>query len=115
MTLRKLQTVLPSRKPAIDKMMRSGVIYKSTCQRCLSCYVGQTIRQMRHRFSDHLSKSGVTRPHMEQCGEDNVTILGSSTRGDKHLMILEALFIQEIKPQLNTQDEFKSRTLTLKF
>ena len=47
--------------------------------------------------------------------EDNVTILGSTSRGDKHLMTLEALFIQEIKPHLNTKDEFKSRTLTLKF
>ena len=119
MTLRKLQTVLPSRKPGIDKMMRSNVVYKLTCPRCLSCYVGQTIRQMRRRFSDHVSKSGVTRPHMEQCGvslkEDNVTILASTSRGDKYLMTLEALFIQEIKPKLNTKDEFKSRILTLKF
>ena len=31
------------------------------------------------------------------------------------LLILEALFISEIKPSLNTKDEVKSRTLTLKF
>ena len=74
---------------------------------------------MRRRFSDHVSKLGVTRPHMEQCGvslkEDNVTILASTSRGDTYLMALEALFIQEIKPNLNTKEEFKSRILTLKF
>ena len=47
--------------------------------------------------------------------EDNVAILASTSRGDKYLMTLEALFIQEIKPKLNTKDEFKSRILTLKF
>ena len=54
---------------------------------------------------------------MEQCGatlkEDNVKIVGSTSRDYKYLMTLEALFIQELKPQLNTTDEFKSRTLTL--
>ena len=39
----------------------------------------------------------------------------STSRGDKQLMTLEALFIQEIIPQLNTKDEFKSRALTIKF
>ena len=47
--------------------------------------------------------------------EDNVTILACTSRGDKHLMTLEALFVQEITPQLNTKDEFKIRTITLKF
>ena len=73
---------------------------------------------MRRRLSDNVSKSEVTRPHMEQCGAslkgENVTILGSTSRGDKYLITLVALFIQELKPQLNTKDEFKSRTLTLK-
>jgi len=57
---------------------------------------------------------------MEQCTaslkEDTVTLLASSSsRGDTYLITLEALFIQEIKPKLNTKDEFKSRILTLKF
>ena len=51
---------------------------------------------------------------MEQCGVP-VTILESTSRGDEHLMTLEDLFIQEIKPQLNTKDVLKSRTLTLTF
>ena len=42
-----------------------------------------------------------------------VEILGRE-KMDK-LLILEALFISEIKPSLNTKDKFISRTLRLKF
>ena len=46
---------------------------------------------------------------------DDVTILGSTCRGEKYLLTLEALFQNDIKPSLNTKDEYKSRTLTIKF
>ena len=56
---------------------------------------------------------------MEQCGvslkKENDTMLASTSRGNTYLMTLEAFFIQEIKPKLNTKDELKSRILTLKF
>ena len=52
---------------------------------------------------------------MNNIKEDNVTILTSTSRGDKYLMTLEALFIQEIKLNLNIKDEFKSRILIFKF
>ena len=42
------------------------------------------------------------------------SILATSNSLTK-LMTLEALFIKEFKPALNTKDEYKSRTLTLKF
>ena len=42
-----------------------------------------------------------------------VDILGNEK--SEKLYILEALFISEIKPSSNTKDEFKSRTLLLKF
>ena len=44
---------------------------------------------------------------------DMITILGKAKF--EKLLTLEALFISEIKPLLNTKDEFKSRTLKLKF
>jgi len=57
---------------------------------------------------------------MDQCGvsltENNLSItLGSTSKGDRYLMTFETLFINELKPRQNTKDEFKSRTLTLKF
>ena len=44
---------------------------------------------------------------------DMVKILGKAKFN--RLLTLEALFIAEIRPTLNTKDEYKSRTLKLKF
>ena len=119
MTLRKLKTVLVPLKPSLEFMMRSNVVYKITCPRCNACYVGQTSRQLQRRFSEHLTRKGPVKAHMTEChialDQSNVQILGSTARGEKHLLTLEALFQNELKPTLNTKDEYKSRTLTIKF
>ena len=119
MTLRKLKTVLPSLKPSLEVMMRSNVVYKITCPRCKSCYVGQTSRQLQRRFSEHLTRKGPIKNHMSECHntivQGNVQIIGSTNRGEKQLLTLEALFQNELRPTLNTKDEYRSRTLTLKF
>ena len=44
---------------------------------------------------------------------DIISILGNSTSLVR-LLTLEALFIEQIKPVLNSKDEFRSRTLTLR-
>ena len=58
-----------------------------------------------------------SKKHFEDCNVspsmDFVKILGRA-KFDR-LLSLEALFISEINPALNTKDEFRSRTLTLKF
>ena len=46
---------------------------------------------------------------------DNMEILASSQNSEKHRLTLEALYIREIIPSLNTKDEFKSRELRIKF
>ena len=60
---------------------------------------------------------GLIKSHFKICGvvltEDHVKILGKS-KGEK-LLSLEALFINRLKPTLNSKDEYKSRTLKLKF
>ena len=62
------------------------------------------------------------RAHLDSCEpckdidfEENeiISILGNSTSLVR-LLTLEALFIEQIKPVLNSKDEFRSRTLTLK-
>ena len=40
MTIRKLRTTMPSLKPPVEKMIRSGIVYKITCPRCTAWYVG---------------------------------------------------------------------------
>ena len=118
MTLRKLKTVLPSLKAPVEKMLRSGVVYKLSCPRCSACYVGQTSRHMQSRFREHVKNQGPMKIHLTQCKttltEDNVDILQSTARGEAYLLTLEALHIQELKPTINTKDEYRSRTLTIK-
>ena len=59
------------------------------------------------------------RKHFESCGifdysTDSVSILARSNIYVK-LLTLEAIYIQKLKPNLNTKDEYRSRVLTLKF
>ena len=118
MTLRKLKTVLPSLKPPVEKMIRSGVVYKLTCPSCSACYVGETSRHLQARFKEHLLRTGPVRQHLMECQtnlkEENVDILKSTARGEANLLTLEALFIRELKPTINTRDEYRSRELTIK-
>ena len=46
---------------------------------------------------------------------DDVRILHRTTRGRDFLETLEALYIREIEPTLNTKDEYRSRELTILF
>ena len=120
MTTRKLKTVMPSLKPIVPKMLSSGVVYKIQCPGCTSSYIGQTVRHLQTRFREHLGCNGTMRRHTETCdpsvkiSEDSISILARANKYFK-LLTLEALFINEIKPDLNTKDEYRSRTLTLKF
>ena len=72
-TLRKLKTTMPSLKPTVEKMIRSGVVYQISCPRCTACYVGQTSRhlQTRFEFREHTKNQGPVKTHLHQC---NTTI-----------------------------------------
>ena len=118
MTLRKLKTVLPSLKPPVDKMIKSNVVYNISCPRCQSCYVGQTRRKLQRRFIEHVQK-GLVKEHMAVCQVDltnnDIDILGSTSKCEKQLLTLEALYQKDISPNLNTKEEYKSRKLLIKF
>ena len=116
-TLKKLKTVLPSLKLPVEKFLKSKVVYKISCSRCDACYVGQTTRHLITRVKEH-KRSGPVGAHMRSCNElltmENVNIIAKTNRSANHLMTLEALNIKAIKPNLNTKDEYRSRTLTIK-
>ena len=40
---------------------------------------------------------------------ESIEILASSQKGEKHLLTLKELYIRDIRPSLNTKDEFKQR------
>ena len=111
-----LKTVLPSLKEPVDKLLRSRLVYKITCPHCNVCYVGKTNRHLQVRFKEHLGK-GPVKEHMEGCAGNithkDVEILGATSKGEMHLLTLEALWIRELKPILNAQDTMKSRDLKL--
>ena len=115
-TTRKLKTCLPSLKATIPKDLRSHVVYQIDCTGCGSCYVGQTIRHLRTRLSEHLRDSAPVGSHLVSCsGTDKweYKVLDSS-RGITKLPALEALYIDKEKPTLNTRDEYRSRPLTIR-
>ena len=119
LTMKKTKNFLPSLKPVVPKMLQNNVVYKIVCPGCESSYVGQTVRHLQRRFREHLGNKGPVKTHLETCSisdprENIVHILGRS-RSLPHLLTLEALFIKQYNPSLNTKDEYRSRTLTLKF
>ena len=115
-TIKKLKTVLPSLKAATEKSLKSRVVYHIKCSRCDACYVGQNSRHIITRFNEH-TRNGPIANHIKTCccvSMDDVTILERTNRSVAHLMTLEDLHIKAIKPTLNTKDEYKSRSLTIK-
>lgn len=58
MTLGKLKTVLPSLKPPVEKMLKSGLVYCLTCPRCSACYVGETSRYLKFCIREHIQRAG---------------------------------------------------------
>ena len=120
LTLRKLKTFLPSLKPIVPQLLKSRVIYKIDCPRCHACYVGKTCRHLQTRFGEHKTKkSQPVYKHFRECGVgkacvDNIEVLTTVIKGGVLLSTMEALFIREISPGINTRDEFRDHELTIK-
>ena len=118
-TMRKLRTVLPSLKPAVDKGLRGSVVYQLKCSRCQACYVGQTDRHFCTRLKEHQSrKSQPVYRHFEQCGTklelENTEFLAATTRNVVFLETLEALWIEDLKPRINMKEAYKQRSLAIR-
>ena len=118
---KKLKTVLPSLKPSVPTSFKSSLVYKIQCPRCSACYVGYTRRHLISRVKEHGQPRKPVARHMEACNHnldmDDVSILARSTRTknvEAHLLTLEALFIAQLKPSINTRDEYKSHELVIK-
>ena len=120
-TLRKLKTVLPSLKPYVPDKLKSRVVYQIKCPGCEASYVGYTTRHLKTRFAEHRNLRKPVGSHFMSCiGQrpdlkNDLEILCTTTRGLDFLETLEALFINDRHPEINTKDEYRSRTLTLKF
>ena len=63
-------------------------------------------------------RKGPVKENLESCqsstDEQCINILAATHKGESYLLALEDLCIREIKPEINTKDEFKSRELIIK-
>ena len=119
LTTRKLRTCLPSLKAETPMDIRSRVVYKVTCSGCSSCYVGSTTQHLTTRIQQHRINGRPVKRHFDKCGTrvgiQQTEILDFTTRSDSILLSLEALYIRELQPKINTRDEYRSRELSLRF
>ena len=105
-------------KTKVEKELRSGTVYQIQCPSCKACYVGQTSRHLLTRFKEHTRPSAPVRKHFDDCTSilsfECMNLLKTSARGEAHLLTLEAIFIEEMKPTINRKDEYRSRALTIR-
>ena len=77
-----------------------------------------TDRHLQTRFNEHVQRAGPMKKHIAACNThlttEDVDILKATARGEAFLLTLEALFIRELKPRINTKDEWRSRELKIK-
>ena len=99
-------------------MLRSDVIYQINCPLCTQSYVGQTERHTTARFTEHILREGPVKVHMGKCKgslkEENISVI-MEVREKSKLGTYEAIFLKEIKPEINTKEEFKSKKLHIKW
>ena len=114
----KLRTCLPTLKSSFYKNLKPHVVYKVTCKGYSSIYVGQTSRHVTTRISEHQKKDFPVGQHLVECCGRAHNIeweIFDTCRGDEKLIIIEAIYIKKLKPQLITPDEYQWRDMTLKY
>ena len=93
---------------------RCNIDYE-TCYKCIVSH-NQINRHLSGDFKTH--SDGPVVQHMKECkigvGELEVDVLKCIMKGGFQLSTMEALFIRELKPALNTRDEYQDHELTIK-
>ena len=85
---------------------RRKVVYNTKCTKCHQSYIGSTIRALHTRASEHESdpKSSVYK-HRQICkAHFEYNVLVKATDITK-LRFLEAIYIKNNKPQINSKEE----------
>ena len=100
-------------KPSI--VNRQCVVYKFACDLCDADYVGYTARHLHQRIAKH-KYSSIGKHLLEAHGDKNLLNEGQfrvlkKCRGKFDCLVYEMLFIQELKPSLNTQSDSISAKL----
>ena len=98
-----------SLKDKTPLLLKSGVVYKYSCQVDPDCfYIGRTSRHLFRRIKEHEKSGSQIFHHTSSCNQcqSNITnrfeILATSSC-ETHLNILEALHIRNSNPSINKQ------------
>ena len=111
---RKLESVMSNPKDSFPEELKSRVIYKLDCLGGHACYVGTTSGHLETRLAEHQRNNAPVKQHLSECNvEEFQSILASCFMLTK-LAILEALFIEKLKPSNNSKEEQTSRPLTVR-
>ncbi|XP_068704025.1 uncharacterized protein [Montipora foliosa] len=100
-------------KPSI--VNRQCVVYKFACDLCDADYVGYTARHLHQRIAEH-KYSSIGKHLLEAHGDKNLLNEGQfrvlkKCHGKFDCLVYEMLFIQELKPSLNTPSDSNSAKL----
>ena len=100
-------------KPSI--VNRQCVVYKFACDLCDADYVGYTARHLHQRIAED-KYSSIGKHLLEAHGDKNLLNEGQfrvlkKCHGKFDCLVYEMLFIQELKPSLNTQSDSISAKL----
>ena len=89
-------------------------IYKGVCS-CGETYIGETIRNVEERWSEHNSADNKSEPakHLADNKEHSFlwSILLAAPKDGRTRKNLEAFFIAKLKPSLNRQEDSNMLTL----
>ena len=114
-------------KDRVPDSLRSSLVYKFTCDRCQSVYVGKTSRHLAVRISEHLGESyrtgsllssppfSATRNHSELHNNHKVTpdqfSIIATANLDSELIIKESILIKQLEPDLNNMESIQLNVL----
>ena len=101
--------------------MKSFVVYKFTCARCSSSYIGETCRHFKTRIEEHIKKGNkshiLKRLHSTATCFDSYNSLYfkiiDKANSKFDLKIKEVLYINSRKPNLNVQQNHLALTLSI--
>ncbi len=103
-----------------DPLLQSGVVYHIKCKDCNNDYIGNTMRTLSCRIKEHQSTAASNVSHVRkhevdtkhEMDFDNVKILDKADTLQK-LDWKEMMYIRELNPTLNIQNESDLFTLVI--
>ena len=107
-----------SYKDPISNDLKSFLVYKFTCARCSSCYIGESCRHFQTRIEEHIKKDNNSHnfKHLHSTATCFVSCnslcfkIIDNTNSKFDLEIKEALYVNWRKPNLNAQQNHLALT-----